>query len=136
MVERNLSVAVVGAAFPNKDGGNRRTEIAFCDRGEALRLVPEPKNPHDEHAIAVFSLRDFQIGYVASERAVYLKTLMRAGHILTAAFQEVTPFGAVARIGIDGAPELPPVTRRPPGPKYDWEAGSEGFWPDYVPPDE
>ncbi len=104
---RQLSIAIVGAAHPNADGGNRRSEIAFCDPGELLQLIPEPKNPHDEHAIAVFSARNFQIGYVASQRAVYLKKLMRDGHDIEAIFQDVAPYGAIARVGIDRKPVLP-----------------------------
>ena len=104
---RQISIAVVGAAHPNSDGGNRRSEITFCDPGEELLLVPEPKNPHDEHAIAVFSARKFQIGYVASQRAVYLKKLMRDGHEVRAIFQDVATWGAIARVGIDCVPELP-----------------------------
>jgi hypothetical protein len=130
---RMFSVAVVGAAYPNKDGGNRRTEITFCDPGEMLKLEPEPKNPHDEHAIAVLSARGFQIGYVASQRAVFLKGLLRAKHELTAIFQGVAPFGAIARIGIDCYPELPPPTVRKRHADYDWDVGSDEFWPDEQP---
>lgn len=104
MAIEELSVAIVGADYPNKDGGNRRTEIAFCDRGEPLELRPEPKSPHDEHAVAVFSARQFQIGYVASARAVFLKRLLKDGHELFAVFQDVAPWGAVARIGVDRDP--------------------------------
>jgi hypothetical protein len=104
---RQLSVAIVGANYPNADGGNRRSEIAFCDPGEPLTLVPEPKNEHDEHAIAVFSARGFQIGYVSSQRAVYLKKLMRDGHEVEAVFQEIAPYGAIARVGVDCVPTLP-----------------------------
>lgn len=112
---RQLSVAVVGANYPNADGGNRRSEIAFCDPGEPLTLTPEPKNEHDEHAIAVYSARSFQIGYVASQRAVYLKKLMRDGHTVEAIFHDVAPAGAIARVGIDCTPTLPPP------PRYDDE---------------
>jgi hypothetical protein len=135
---RQLSVKVVGANHPNTDGGNRRSEIAFCDPGEKLELRPEPKNPHDEHAIAVYSARQFQIGYVSSERAVLLGTLMRDGHTLFAIFQDIAVWGAVARIGIDCAPVLPAK----PAPKEDHDvefAESEvdqAFWPDFIPPDE
>lgn len=104
---RQLSVAIVGANYPNADGGNRRSEIAFCEVGEPLRLVPEPKNEYDEHAIAVFSARDFQIGYVASQRAVFLKKLLSDGRELHAIFQDLAPWGAVARVGVDCLPTLP-----------------------------
>jgi hypothetical protein len=106
-VQRQLSVAIVGADHLNNNGGNRRSEIAFCDPGEMLAFKPEPNNPFDEHAIAVFSARGFQIGYVASQRAVFLKSCMRAGAELAAVFQDVAPWGAVARVGLNCAPILP-----------------------------
>lgn len=137
MAWSQLSVAIVGANHPNKDGGNRRTEIAFCDPGEPVELRPEPKNPHDEHAIAVFSVRNFQIGYVASARAVLLGGLLRDGHVLTAVFQDVATWGAIARVGVDCAPVLP--TGREEN-EHDEETRSSGdevdFWPDYIPPDD
>lgn len=135
---RQLSVKIVGANHPNSDGGNRRSEIAFCDPGELLELRPEPKNPHDEHAIAVFSARQFQIGYVASERAVLLGTLLRDGHSLSAMFQDIATWGAVARIGIDCTPSLPPKPASKDDHDVDIDApeADAGFWPDYIPPDE
>ena len=139
MAWSQLSVKIVGANHPNADGGNRRSEIAFSDAGEPMELRPEPKNPHDEHAIAAYSARGFQIGYVASERAVLLKGLMRDGHAVTAIFQDVATWGAIARVGIDCAPVLPPPAattdhdhdhdEQPP-------AADPDFWPDYIPPDD
>lgn len=135
MAWSQLSVAIVGANYPNADGGNRRSEIAFCDPGEAMDLRPEPKNPHDEHAIAAFSARGFQIGYVASERAVLLGGLMRDGHIITAIFQDVAPWGAIARIGVDCAPILPPAADRDDQDDKPLVDDDFGFWPDDIPPD-
>jgi hypothetical protein len=136
MPPRQLSVAVVGAAHPNKDGGNRRTEIAFCDPGESVELRPEPRNAYDEHAIAVFSARRFQIGYVASHRAVFLSRLLRAGHGLTAIFQEVATWGAVIRVGVDCHPVLPAPGEEPNITPADTAAGPPEFWPDEIPPDD
>ncbi len=134
MSARQLSVAVVGAAHDNKDGGNRRSEIAFLNPGEPLELRPEPKNPHDEHAIAVFTARGFQIGYVKSERAVFLGGLLRAGNALTAIFQDVASWGAIARVGVDCVPSLPPPGA---GEKRD-DDQDEAFdaEPDFYPDDE
>ncbi|MEH3107120.1 MAG: HIRAN domain-containing protein [Sphingomonas fennica] len=132
---RSLSIAVVGANHPNKDGGNRRSEIAFCDPGEVLELRPEPNNPHDEHAIAVFSARRFQIGYVASQRAVYLRSLIRGGHSLHAIFQDVAPWGAIARVGINGTPSLPLHGEQAQDEACDADA-EPAFYPDDIPPDD
>lgn len=120
-----LSVAIVGASYNNKDGTNRRTEIAFCDVGEPLELRPEPRNPHDEHAIAVFSCRGFQIGYIASARAVFLKKLMRAGKRIDAVFQDVAPCGAIARVGVDESPTLPLGHDEPDEPDEYYQPGPE-----------
>ena len=127
-----MSLAVVGADFPNKRGPGRRFEIALCAPGDMLELRPEPKNPADEHAIAVCSERDVQIGYISSQRAVYLAKLLREGHSTTAIFQDRTSFGAVARVAFDDdAPVLPvPTTRRPADmdgvdPDPDWQPDQE-----------
>jgi hypothetical protein len=132
---RQLSVRIVGANHPNADGGNRRSEIAFCDPGEIIELRPEPKNEHDEHAIAAFSARHFQIGYVSSERAVLLGSQMRDGHTVTAIFQDVAPWGAIARIGIDCVPTLPVRAEAADTGSVD-DTGDGDFWPDFIPPDE
>ena len=57
---RQLSLHVVGVNHPNADGSNRRVEILLCAPGEAIRLVPEPKNAADPNAVAVFSVRSVQ----------------------------------------------------------------------------
>lgn len=131
------SLAVVGADYPNEDGGNRRSEIAFCERGETLELRPEPKNKYDEHAIAVYSARGFQIGYISSQSAVYLGKLLREGHALHAVFQDVAPWGAIARVGIDHVPALPTGDRYPlEEDAIDHDAYGDDFYPDFLPPDE
>lgn len=129
-----LSLNVVGAAYPNSDGSSRKFEVMLCERGEAVTLQPEPANKYDEHAIAVFSSRGVQIGYLSSERAVFVAQLLRAGHTLHCIFQAATDWGAVIRIGIDTQPNLPPL-KLPSGlPDAGWD--DSGFWPDYMPPDD
>lgn len=135
MAIRAFSTSVVGAPYLNKDGSDRRFEILLCAPGDPLTLVPEPRNPHDEHAVAVFTERGISIGYVNADRAVYVAGLIRGGHVLQAIFQQATPWGAYARIGVDEAPTLPnfdqPVTQN------DWEGEDDsGFYPDFIPPDD
>lgn len=129
-----LSLSVVGAAYPNADGSSRKFEVMLCERGEAVTLLPEPKNKYDEHAIAVLSARGVQIGYITSERAIYVAQLLRAGHTLHAIFQGATDWGAVIRIGIDNEPALPPLPQVESSTEAD--ADDSGFWPDYIPPDD
>lgn len=113
---RVLSLNVVGVAHPNKDGGNRRTEIMFCDVGEPVELRLEPKNPVDPNAVAVFSDRGFQMGYLTAERAPWIGGMLKNRVVVTAVFQEGAPWGAVIRVGLDGAvPILPePAPRSAP----------------------
>lgn len=116
-----LSLAVVGADYPNKGKmPGRRFEIALCAPGDPVELRPEPENPADEHAIAVYSERGVQMGYIPSQRAPWMGKILRMGHEVTAIFQEQTHFGAVIRVAFDGEvpvlPEAPPA--RPPEPDF------------------
>ncbi|SFR99381.1 HIRAN domain-containing protein [Sphingomonas jatrophae] len=131
---KQMSLHVVGANHANADGGNRRFEILLCVPGEAVDLVSEPKNPADPNAIAVFSCRGVQIGYLTADRAPWIGGMLRNGRPVAAIFQTATPRGAAIRVGFDGdEPLLPPVAPAPlsPAPLTDLE-----FWPDEIYPDE
>jgi len=97
-----MSLAVVGAAFPSADGSNRQFEILLCTPGEAVELLPEPKNKFDEHAVAVYSCRNVQIGYLSAERASRIGTLL-GEHEVHAVFQRKADFGAWIRVSFDGS---------------------------------
>lgn len=102
------SLAVVGADHPNKRGPGRRFELNICRPGEPVELRPEPKNPKDENAVAVFSARGIQLGYLTAERAPRIGGMLKHGREVRAIFQRQTSFGAWIRIAFDGAvPELP-----------------------------
>src|SRR5947209_8449281 len=121
-----LSLAVVGAAHANPDGSNRQFEILLCAPGEPIELRPEPRNKADPAAIAVYSARGIQIGYVRAERALWIGSKMAAGAEVCAVFQQRTNYGALIRANLEGAaPTLP--TARPA-----LEAGqaneNDGFW--------
>lgn len=123
---QELSLRVVGVAYANKDGGNRRTEIMFCNPGEFIELRLEPKNEADPHAVAVFSARGFQIGYLSAERAPWIGGFMRQGRDIRAIFQEPTEYGAVIRVAFDGIiPTLPS-----PRPERDENFFDELYQPD------
>lgn len=131
-----VSLPIVGADYPNKGKSpTRRFQIALCAPGDPLELRPEPENPADEHAIAVYSERGVQLGYISSQRAVRVAQLMRQGHTIIAIFQEATRFGAFARVSFDGTvPELPARARAAEDssgefdPEPDWYPDEE--WPD------
>ncbi len=124
---RAQSLAIVGIDYPNIKGPGRRFDLEICRPGEPVELRPEPKNPFDEHAIAVYSCRGIQLGYIKSERAVFIGTLWRQGHTTTAIFQALDATCGWLRVAFDGdVPTLPAVS--------DDAAGSDdsGFFPDPV----
>jgi hypothetical protein len=137
-----LSLIIVGADHPNKDGSNRRSEILWSALGEEVHLVPDPKNPVDPQAVAVFSARGVQIGYVRGVQCQLIRTYLSRGRITGAIFQDVHEEGAAIRLGLDGElPSLPDVSEvqqpRPPRTRsVQVRDDHDGFWPDYLPPDE
>jgi len=131
---RKLSLAVVGADFDNKSGPSRRFEIAMCLPGEPVELRPEPKNPADKHAIAVYSSRGIQIGYVRAERAPLIGAAIRR-QIVEAIFQKSELWGATIRVHLDGStPELPVVEEESASSSRK-DAEEQEWWPDEEWPD-
>ncbi|TVV74583.1 HIRAN domain-containing protein [Sphingomonas solaris] len=121
MDDRELSIHVVGVAYPNTDGSNRLFAVRTCRPGDPIELRPEPKHPLDAHAIAVVNRRGEQMGYVPADRAPWIGAKMRAGPV-TAIFQAETRGGAAIRVRIgEGAPTLPPVREREID-RDDWDA--------------
>lgn len=107
-----MSLAVVGVRHPNRDKTNRQFEIAVCKPGEPVELRPEPKNPADENAVAVFSARGVQIGYLTAERCGRIGALIRQKREVEAVFQREAQHGAWIRVAFDG--EKPVVDLDPP----------------------
>ncbi len=121
-----VSLAVVGVLYRNADGSDRRREIARCAAEEPVTLQLEPNNPADERAVAVYSARGIQLGYLTAERAAYIGGLIRSGRDHQAVFQAPAQFGAWIRLAFDGAVPIVPDQRRAPaaghdiGPDQDW----------------
>ncbi|UZW54028.1 HIRAN domain-containing protein [Sphingobium sp. JS3065] len=126
-----LSLIIVGADHPNKDKSNRRFEILLCKPQEEVHLVPEPKNPVDPQAVAVFSARGVQIGYVRGRQSQLIRSYLSRGKVTAAIFQDRHDEGAIIRVGMDG--ELPTLPERPAEAEKDDDSG---FYPDYIPPDD
>lgn len=122
-----LSLAVVGATHPNRRGPGRAFEIRVCAPNETVKLIPEPKNAADPHAIAVFSCRDVQIGYLTAERAPWIGGMLSQGREVRAIFQRATPHGAIIRATLDGSEPVLPVEQTKPA------AADPDFWPDWTP---
>lgn len=128
MARPPLSLAVVGADYPNKRGPTRRFAIELLAPGDPVELRPEPKNPADPNAIAVISAQGVQMGYLTAERAPWIGKLM-GEHEVIAVFQDRTRGGAIVRVSFDGSPPALP----PPLPA---EQGEPEFYPDEIYPDE
>lgn len=122
------TLPIVGIHFPNKRGPSRRFELELCVEGEELELRPEPENRADPEAVAVYSARGVQIGYVPAERCARLTALIRQGRDILAVFQGFDEFKAYARIAYDGdVPVLPKQRNAAAQIQPDSESG---FWPD------
>lgn len=125
-----LSLSVVGADYPNKRGPTRRFEIEMCKPGEPVHLVPEPKNPADPRAVAVFGARGVQIGYLTAERCPWIGSLIAEGRELRAIFQRKASYGAIVRVAFDGEEPVLPAEH------LQEQRNDSGFWPDEIPPEE
>lgn len=126
---------IVGTQYPNKKGPTRRFELELCKPGEPIDLRPEPKNPADENAIAVYSCRGVQLGYVASVRAVLLIGHFKAGSAVRAIFQGFSSAGPWIRVTFDGSEPVVDLTdtSRFTAPRHPVEREApdgDGFWPD------
>lgn len=136
---QELTLAVVGIDFPNANGSNRRSEAMMTLPGEPITLVPEPRNAHDSHAIAVISPRGVQIGYIAAERAPYIAGRMSRGEDIAGIFQGLDHGAAFIRVRFGGqAPSLPVPRERPAAPVRPQRAPqrSAPYDPDAFYPDE
>ncbi len=98
-----LTTSIVGIDFPNEDKSksNRRMECMLCAPGDAVELRLEPTNPYDENAVAIFSDRGTQLGYVSAERAPLIGKRMKEGEAI-AVFQAMHGSGAYIRIRFGG----------------------------------
>lgn len=126
-----LTLSIVGIDFPNPDksGSSRRMEIMMCHPGDSVELRPEPRNTFDSNAIAVWSERGVQIGYLTAERAPFVGKRMQSEEMV-AVFQALQGNAAYVRVRFGGGrPTLPPIASsaeaRPAEPFYPDEEGPE-----------
>lgn len=99
-----LTLAVVGIDYPNADKSksSRRMELMICAPGEPVALRLEPRNEFDEWAVAVFSQRGVQLGYLTSQRAPYITKRIKAGEDLVAIYQGLVGKAGYIRVRFDG----------------------------------
>ncbi len=125
---RQLTLLIVGVDFPNRKGPTRRFALELLRPGDPVELRPEPKNPADPNAVAVFSVDAVQIGYIPAERAPFIGQQIARGDV-SAIFQGMGARGGFLRIGLDGeTPTLPP-----PPAKVD---SDPDWYPDEIWPDD
>jgi len=111
----DFSLPICGERYDNADGSSRQEELRLCSPGELITLMREPDNPHDHMAVAVYSCRGVQVGYLNRERASWIGSKMDRGYLVAAIVHRVkgihlpgATLGLVLRMSTDGdEPELP-----------------------------
>ena len=139
MTRLDMSLAVVGGLYPNKNGSNRLFEMAICLAGEPVTLVREPRNKADPSAVAVFSVRGIQLGYLSAERCGWIGGKLAQGEDIRAVFQQAGGGVAVIRVSFNG--ETPVLPASPPAAVARSGAArssidDDGCYPDDIPDDE
>jgi HIRAN domain len=81
---------VAGVTHDNPNGTSRQTILKRCQARELLRLVPEPGNPVDAHAIAVLRQNGEQLGYLDRRLAGETWERMQKGEHWQAMLMAVT----------------------------------------------
>ena len=82
-----------GERFNNADGTSRQRELALCQHGEPVIMIREPANPRDRMAVALFSVRGIQIGYLSREHAQWIGKEMDDGREASAVVTSVASKG-------------------------------------------
>jgi hypothetical protein len=68
-VEWRFHTKIAGVSHRNRNGTSRQKIIARCKVGEPVLFVPEPSNPYDPNAIALFRQNGEQLGYLGADLA-------------------------------------------------------------------
>lgn len=97
----------------------------MCRPGEAVELRPEPDNAVDPYAVAVYSCRGIQLGYVPAERCARINSMLGQGRDIAAVFQGYDQNRAYMRVAYDGEAPILPVPKQAPESDPD-------FWPDPI----
>lgn len=125
---RQLTLPIVGVDFPNLKGPTRRFALDLLRPGDPVELRPEPKNPADRNAIAIYSAEGVQVGYLPAERAPFIGGQIARGDV-AAIFQGKGSRGGFVRIGLDGVqPTLPPPSDQAVQGEPEWYP--DDIWPD------
>lgn len=93
LADNEYLLIATGERFRNADGRTRQDEIALCGIGERVELRREPQNPRDRMAVALFSIRDSQLGYLNREHAAWIGALIDDGEQVGATVHRIGPKG-------------------------------------------
>jgi hypothetical protein len=70
LIDERFFSKIAGVTHPNRDGSDRAEILRRCQPLDILELIPEPDNPVDPKAIAIWRYRKrFQLGYLPKETA-------------------------------------------------------------------
>jgi hypothetical protein len=111
----DFSLPATGEVHSNGDGTCRQCELARCRPGDRLRLMREPRNPHDPNAIAIVTERDIRVGYLSARYALVWAGKLDRGAEPNVIVERVrgadlpgSMLGLVMRLNTEGEkPELP-----------------------------
>lgn len=88
-------------------------------------MRPEPDNEFDPYAVAVYSIRGIQLGYVPAERCARMAGMLANGREIAAIYQGRDSQRGYMRVAYDGdIPFLPKSKQAQPV--------EQDFWPDPV----
>ncbi|MGW8202961.1 hypothetical protein ACWGM0_10490 [Sphingomonas bisphenolicum] len=111
MFSGTTSLAIVGAAYPNRRGAERRAEIALCRPGDPMTFRRLRGPAGGLRSVGVYSERGVQVGYVGPDDLAQMPGLVSLGR---AVFQSADTWGCVIRATADGStPTLPQPKPRP-----------------------
>lgn len=101
-------------------------EVALAVAGEPIELRPEPKNKHDENAVAVWRVGAGQMGYVIADRAPLVRRRMVEGY--EAIYQGHIGSAAYIRVRFGGGSPILPAAQPTAGTPA--HGDDDGFHPD------
>ena len=93
-------------------------------------MRPEPKNPADGNAIAIYERGGIQLGYVPADKCQWFHSVMARSVEIIAIFQAHSGAGGFVRIGFDHVPALPEVEEAPPRDRFDEDFPPDPIWDD------
>lgn len=105
----DFRLAAVGTRYANEDGSSRQAELSRCAPGERVDLIREPTNKFDPSAVAVFSRRGVQLGYLSAGHCGWIGSKIDRGYDVRAIVERVkgshlpdAELGLVVLINMEG----------------------------------